>query len=111
MHARLLVPILAVLLLASPSLAQPIAGGSCRPVAERTQDIGCWILTNAAVGALTGTQTFWHLDAYSTRERAEAAKSEHGTVLEALGKIWLLTIQAQDWRAVGGEHVATIGPL
>jgi hypothetical protein len=36
---------------------QPVAGGVCRPVSERTQDVGCWILSNDSVGELTGTQT------------------------------------------------------
>lgn len=90
---------------------QPVAGGVCRPVSERTQDVGCWILSNDSVGELTGTQTFWHLDAFATRDAAEAAKTKRSTIVQALGKTWLLTIEDATWRASGGEHVTTIGPL
>ena len=91
--------------------AQPVPNGVCRPVSERTQEVGCWILTNDFVGELTGAETFWHLDTFPTRDPAEAAKTKRSTVLEALGKIWLLTIDEAAWRASGGEHVTTIGPL
>ena len=90
---------------------QPVSGGVCRPVSERTQDVGCWILSNDPVGELVGTQTFWHLDAFVTRDAAEAAKTKRSTIVQALGKTWLLTIEDATWRASGGEHVTTIGPL
>src|SRR5690242_3012137 len=90
---------------------QPVAGGACRPVSERTQDVGCWILSNDSVGELAGTQTFWHLDTFATRDAAEAAKTRRSTIVQALGKTWLLTIEEATWRASGGEHVTTIGPL
>jgi quercetin dioxygenase-like cupin family protein len=98
-------------LLCSEAAAQPVPGGMCRPVSERTQEIGCWILSNDPVGELTGSQTFWHLDAFPTREAAEIAKTRRSTVVQALGKVWLLTIGNENWRASGGEHVSTIGPL
>lgn len=97
--------------LCSEAVAQPVSGGVCRPVSERTQDIGCWILSNDPVGELTGSQTFWHLDAFPTREAAESAKTRQSTVVQALGKIWLLTIGNANWRTSGGEHVTIIGPL
>lgn len=90
---------------------QPVSGGACRPVSERTQDVGCWILSNDPVGDLAGAQTFWHLDAFVTRDAAEAAKTKRSTIVQALGKTWLLTIEDATWRASGGEHVTTIGPL
>jgi quercetin dioxygenase-like cupin family protein len=90
---------------------QPVAGGACRPVSERMQDVGCWILSNDPVGELAATQTFWHLDTFATRDAAEAAKTKRSTIVQALGKTWLLTIEDATWRASGGEHVTTIGPL
>jgi hypothetical protein len=91
--------------------AQAVHGGICRPVSERDQEVGCWILSNDPIGELAGNQVFWHLDDFATREAAEAAKGRHSTVLQALGTIWLLTIGDADWRASGGQHVSTIGPL
>jgi hypothetical protein len=99
------------LIVCTNAYGQAVPGGSCRPVSERTQDVGCWILANEQVGELTGSQVFWHLDQFPTPESAETAKTKRSTVVEALGKVWLLTIEDTNWRAFGGEHVATIGPL
>lgn len=102
---------LASLTWAEPLLAQAVAGGTCRPVAQRTQEVGCWILANHPIGQLTKSEAYWHLDAYPNRDAAEAAKGAQGTVVEALGKVWLLTIEDAGWRATGGERIAEIGPL
>jgi quercetin dioxygenase-like cupin family protein len=92
--------------------AQAIPGGGCRPVSERKAEVGCWIIANVPVGEFTQSKVFWHLDAYQTRAAAEAAKSgPRSAIVEALGKIWLLTIEDASWRASGGERVAEIGPL
>lgn len=85
---------------------------ACRPVAERTGDeTGCWIVASVPLGRLPLASVYWHLDTYATRSEAEAARDTRGSVVEAFGRIWLLTVAQQDWRASGGTHVATIGPL
>ena len=58
----------------------------CRPVAERTGEVGCWIIAHQPVGQLTRPETFWHLDVYATRTAAEAAKTAGGTVVEVSWK-------------------------
>ena len=63
------------------------------------------------VGQLTGSEIFWHLDVYPSCAAAEAAKEPRGTVIESLGKVWLLSIEEAGWRPAGGERVAEIGPL
>ena len=78
---------------------------------ERDQEVGCWILSNDPIGELSERPVFWHLDSFATREAAEAAKGRRGTVLQALGKVWLLTIEGANWHASGGQHISTIGPL
>ncbi|HXO72078.1 MAG TPA: hypothetical protein VN838_24205 [Bradyrhizobium sp.] len=83
----------------------------CRPVAERTGEVGCWIIAHQPVGRHTKPETFWHLDTYATRADAEAARTAGGAVVESLGKIWLLTIADQGWRPSGGERIVEIGPL
>jgi quercetin dioxygenase-like cupin family protein len=98
-------------LLCGEAAAQAVHGGVCRPVSERDQDVGCWILSNDPIGELTGNQVFWHLDSFATREAAEAAKGRRSTVLQALGEVWLFTINDAHWRALGGRHISTIGPL
>jgi quercetin dioxygenase-like cupin family protein len=91
--------------------AQPVPGGVCRPVSERTSEVGCWIMAHESVGPLTDSPTFWYLDTYPTRAAAAAAKGPRGTVVESLGKVWLLTIGPAGSRPAAGERIAQIGPL
>jgi hypothetical protein len=94
------------------SNAPSLSFGTCKPVSERTTEVGCWILVDQPVGRIEQAQVFWHLDAYPTRPEAEKAKGPHGTVVESHGKIWLLTIEKAGWRpTLKGERVAEIGPL
>jgi quercetin dioxygenase-like cupin family protein len=83
----------------------------CRPVSQRTGELGCWIMANTALGQLPQQAIFWHLDTYPSRAEAEAAKGPRGTIVESLGKVWLLTIDTAGWRPRGGARVAEIGPL
>ena len=107
----IVVTLLMVLSPCHQALAQPAPGGVCKWVAERTGDVGCWILAHEPVGQLTHSQIFWHLDTYPTKAAAEAAKGPRGTVVESLGNIWLLSIEDAGWRPPSGERVAEIGPL
>ena len=84
---------------------------TCQPRGSRAGEIGCWIIVDHPVGALPAAPMFWHLDTYPTGEAAEAAKTRSGTVVDAFGKFWLLTIAGREWRASSGQHVADIGPL
>lgn len=92
---------------------QALAQGSraCRPVSERTGEVGCWIMASVPMGQLSQAVVFWHLDTYPTRAVAEAAKGPRGTVIEALGKVWLFNIGDAGWRPSSGVRVAEIGPL
>lgn len=87
------------------------SGSACRPVSEKREDVGCYILARQPVGSLPQGPLFWHLHTYPTHEAAEAANGPRGTIVEAFGKVWLLTIAEEAWHPSGGEHVATIGPL
>ncbi len=99
-----------MLLLCKPSTGQSGWVGNCKPVSERTSEVGCWIIAHQPVGQLT-SPSFWHLDVYRTRSAAEAVKGPRGIVVESLGKIWLLTVEKAGWRPSKGERVAEIGPL
>jgi quercetin dioxygenase-like cupin family protein len=98
---------LGVTLAASPEAFAQI----CRPVSERTAELGCWITAHAALGELPDQPIFWHLDTYPTHAEAEAVKGPRGAIVESLGKIWLLTIDVAGWRPAGGVRIAEIGPL
>ena len=85
---------------------------TCLPISERAgRDVGCWLIVAEPLGQLPQSEVFWHLDTYTTRAAAEAAKGPRGTVVEALGKVWLSTIGDAGWRPPGGVRVAEIGPI
>lgn len=83
---------------------------SCRPVAVKTGEIGCWILTSQALDSLTGP-IYWTLDVYPSKERAELAKGPGGSVVEALGKIWLFTVGDKIESKAEAIRIRQIGPL
>ena len=84
----------------------------CKPVLQRTSELGCYIVGDQVIGPLSQAQVFWHLDTYPTPEAANAAKGPRGVVVKSFAKFWLFTIETSEWQAPkGGAHVATVGPL
>ena len=102
---------LAMFMVCKQSFAQGVAMGICKPASQRTEELGCWIMADQPIGTLTKSQVFWHLDVYPTRAAAEAVKGPRGTVLESLGKVWLLTIEESEGQSPNGQRIASIGPL
>ncbi len=100
-----------VWLVANLGMCETAFAQICRPVSQRTGEVGCWIMIDAALGPLPRAPLFWHLDSYPTRIAAEAAKGPRGTVVESLARVWLFTIERAGWRPPTGERVAEIGPL
>lgn len=106
------VSLMATIWMSAQSDAHLPSFGVCKPARERTTEVGCWILVDQPLGRIEQAQIFWHLDVYPTRPAAEKAKGPRGTVIESLGKVWLLTIEQAAWRPdVKGERIAEIGPL
>jgi quercetin dioxygenase-like cupin family protein len=99
-----------VCLLASLS-SERASAQICKPVSQRSGELGCWITAAAVLGQLPPQPVFWHLDTYATRAEADAAKGPRGNVVESFGKVWLLSIDVAGWRPAGGVRVAEIGPL
>ena len=103
----------------SPALAQAPAQApqkpgkleSCKPVSERTGADGCWIIASTPLGKLPASPVFWTLDVYPTKDAAQAATSKNGTVVEALGKVWLLTVGDKIAPVPNATRVTEIGPL
>lgn len=95
----------------TPLAGSRIPGGCDVPLAERTAEIGCYLVATTPVGALPATPQYWHLYKYATRADADAAAGERSTVAESLGSIWVYTIAAHEWRPASGERVAVLGPL
>lgn len=93
----------------SEDLAQNVA---CVPVAERAgRKRGCFITHTELLGKLPKIPLYWHLHKYQTRQGAESAKEDHGSVVDSFGDVWLFTIAPESWNAKGGERIARVGPL
>jgi len=101
---------------AMPSIGQvPDAFGVCTPRSQRGErTIGCFIIAEQKLGRIEPNRVFWHVTRFDTPAAATAAKitaSVAGTVLDAFGATWLLTISGSAWRSKAGRQVAVIGPL
>jgi quercetin dioxygenase-like cupin family protein len=107
----MLMRIAPALLLLSAAAAQAQVLESCKPVSERTAPEGCWILASKPLGMLPDRPVFWTLDVYPDHESAQAAAASGSTVLDALGKVWLLTVGDKPAPPSKGKRVTQIGPL
>ena len=115
--------LVALIALLAPPIASPQSGTPasadapsppvlCRPPAQRTGELGCYIIGDQPIGTLTQSQNFWHLDTYPAQEAANAARGPRGLVVNSFGKVWLFTIENEQWQApAGATHIASIGPL
>jgi hypothetical protein len=104
--------LLMLLIQAASAPGQTAPRRTCLPISERAgRDVGCWLIVAEPLGQLPRSEVFWHLDTFPTRAAAVAAKGARGTVVEALGRVWLFTIGEAGWRASGGVRVAEIGPI
>jgi quercetin dioxygenase-like cupin family protein len=56
-------------------------------------------------------EVFWYLDAYTTRAAAQADKGPQGTVVESMGKVWLMTIEQENWKSAHGTRIGAVGPI
>jgi hypothetical protein len=64
---------LSIIIVFGAAAKAAVPSGPCRPVSERTSEVGCWVLSEHPIGELTQSTVFWHLDTYPTRAAAEAA--------------------------------------
>lgn len=92
--------------LSAPGVA--LSGGVCKPASMRDKQVGCWILADEPIGTLTKSPVFWTLDAYPTRAAAEADRGPRDTVLESLGKVWLLNIEYEKSKPSHGTRTAEL---
>lgn len=104
----------ALLANATAAAQEPGAFGTCKPRSQRVgREVGCFIVTEAKVGELGAGPVYWHVTRLDARSASSLAvdSSVSGTVIDAYGRRWLLTIGDSGWRAPIGTHVAAIGPL
>lgn len=83
---------------------------SCKPVAQKTGETGCWVVGSQALG-VPADPAYWTLDVFETRELAERRKQPGGTVVEALGRVWLFSVGPRPALDPAGTRMAQMGPL
>ena len=83
-------------------------------LSSESADHRSWVLglIQCAYRPASKTPVYWYLETYENRAAAETDKGPHGTVVESLGKIWLMTIDEPERKPPSkGKRVAEIGPL
>jgi quercetin dioxygenase-like cupin family protein len=86
--------------------------GACTTTRTRgANELGCFLITEDALGPAPASPVYWYLHTYPTRNAAESAKTMHATIVESFGKVWLMTIADSNWRSVSGDFVGRVGPI
>jgi len=78
---------------------------------ERRGEEGCTILANRQLAGSLEKPVFWHIDGFDSLEEAKKSAGADSVAVEAHGRIWLMSIEAQTEDHHGGRHIETIGPL
>jgi uncharacterized protein (TIGR02246 family) len=78
---------------------------------KRPSGSGCAIIARKTFNALPKEPIVLRVENYPTVASAEKGATETGAVVEAGGKVWLLTVASRGERSPGGQFVTEIGPL
>lgn len=78
---------------------------------KRPNNMACAVLAHTRFSKLPSGTLFLRLETFSTSERAQAAATPSSAVVEAMGKIWLLTLGSKGQRSAGGTFLIEIGPI
>ena len=96
-----------------PQPLQHVMGSDCVPRPEgQSGERGCYIIVEDRIGRLPGGPLWWYLEEFPDPRSAQAAKTRHGTVVQAFGRTFLMTVAGADWKPpAGGKLLDRIGPL
>ncbi len=83
---------------------------SCKPVSQKTSETGCWIVASQPLGMLPNP-VYLTMETFASTELAARQKGPGGTVIDALGKTWLLSVGPKLKNDSTGSRVTQIGPL
>jgi len=78
---------------------------------KRPAGTDCAILLQKKFSSLPRGQLVWRFEHFETREAAQAAGTSTSVVVEAAGKVWLVTLAAKGGRSNGGTLIAETEPL
>jgi mannose-6-phosphate isomerase-like protein (cupin superfamily) len=78
---------------------------------KRPADSPCAIVAHTMFTELPKEPLVMRVETFATKAAAEKAALASSAVVEAAGKVWLLTIDTQGNRSKGGSFVSEVGPL
>jgi hypothetical protein len=82
------------------------------PIPERRPaNWDCAILVHAKFSVLPSGPLVWRFENFPTKEAAQNAATPASAVVEATGKIWLLTVSSKGGRSEGGTFVTETDQL
>jgi hypothetical protein len=68
-------------------------------------------LVEKKVTTLPEGELYWRVETLPSREKAQAAATEHALVAERAGKVWLFTLGPRGGVTPGATKLADVGPL
>lgn len=83
---------------------------ACQPANGREGQPGCWVIATAPIGA-PATPLYWHVYEFSSAGQAQRHVDGTAKIIGAFGRTWLVAVAEREWRASGGRHLASVGPL
>jgi quercetin dioxygenase-like cupin family protein len=97
----------------TPTVHEHMVSQTCSelPAGQKRPEFGCFIVASSKGLQFDRGETYWHLEKFPNRAKAEAAKSANGIVLEDQGKFWLSEFGPDDMPVHGGDPVVLVGPL
>lgn len=78
---------------------------------KRPANVDCAILARKGFSSLPQGPVTLRLETFPTAEAAQRVGTPASVVVQAAGKVWLLTIGPEGKRSSGGAFVAEVGPL
>lgn len=78
---------------------------------KRPANTDCAVLARRWFSSLPSGPVVLRVETFPTRELAEPVAGSTSVVVEAAGKIWLLTLGSKGERSAGGRFVAEVGPI
>ena len=78
---------------------------------KRPADAPCAIVARTVFAALPKEPLVMRVETFETKAAADRMALASSAVIQAAGKIWLLTIDTQGKRSTGGSFVTEVGPL
>ena len=78
---------------------------------KRPANMDCAVLARKQFTALPKGPLVLRLENFLTIEAADHASTPASAVVEAVGKVWLLTLGSKGERSQGGKFVTEIGPI